>query len=237
MINEESCSLKGGSFFCYKKLFQEYFNFSNMGLYLSANFIIIMKYIFTTLILALGLCPVAFSQTKGSTEFNVTVGLNGATVTSGNLSTDTRVGLNAGVGAEYYFSDSWSIKAKALYDQKGWANGFYGNTTTDYKLDYVTMPVLANWHFGRTKNWYLNFGPYIAFLVSAKTSVNGVDVKSFFNSTDAGLDLGIGVKIPVSENAKFFIEFNGQGGVANMASSGSTIRNSTSALNIGLNFK
>jgi opacity protein-like surface antigen len=196
-----------------------------------------MKYIFTTLILALGLCPAAFSQTKGSTEFNVTVGLNGATVTSGNVSADTRIGLNAGVGAEYYFSDSWSIKAKALYDQKGWANGYYGSTTTDFNLDYITVPVLANWHFGRTKNWYLNFGPYIAFLVNAKTPANGKDVKSFFNSTDAGLDIGIGIKFPVANNTKFFIEFSGQGGVSEMQTSGATIRNSVSALNIGLNFK
>ena len=186
--------------------------------------------------LVLGFCSVAFSQTKGTTEFGVSVGLNGATVTSGNLNADTRTALNAGVGAEYYFSESWGIKAKLLYDQKGWANGFYGSTTTNYNLDYITVPVLANWHFGHTKNWYLNFGPYVSFLTSAKTAVNSIDVKSAFNSTDAGLDFGIGVKIPVADKTKFFIEYNGQGGVANMASSGTTIRNSVWALNIGINF-
>ncbi len=199
-----------------------------------------MKYIFTTLILALGFCSIAFSQSKGTTEFSAWVGLNGATVISGNLNAETRVGLNAGLGAEYYFSESWGIKAKILYDQKGWANGYYSTgtstITTNYNFDYITVPVLANWHFGHTKNWYLNFGPYVSFLMSAKTAVNSNHVKSFFNSTDAGLDLGIGVKIPIADKTKFFIEYSGQGGVSDLQSSGTTIRNSVAALNIGLNF-
>lgn len=202
-----------------------------------------MKKLFTTLTLVLGLSTITLAQTNGGTEFNITVGYNYATVTTSNLNADYRSGFNAGVGAEQYFSDSWGLKAKVLYDQKGWANGYYStntsNITTDYHLDYVTVPVMADWHFGRTKNWYLNFGPYIGFLLSAKTAANNQDVKSYFNGTDAGLDIGIGVKFTVSENTKFFIEINGQGGVANINkdSSGSTFRNSVSAINIGFNFK
>jgi hypothetical protein len=198
-----------------------------------------MKNLLSTLILVLGLSPIAFSQTKGTTEFGVNLGYNAATVTTSNLNADYRSGFNAGLAAEHYFSDSWSFKAKVLYDQKGWANGFIGTTRTAFSLDYITVPLLANWHFGRTKNWYLNFGPYISFLLSAKTDVNGQDVKSVFNDTDGGLDIGIGVKFPVSTNTHFFIEVNGQGGVVDVAknNSGSTIKNSVSAINIGLNFK
>jgi opacity protein-like surface antigen len=202
-----------------------------------------MKKLFTTLLFVLGVSPVAFAQTKNTTEFNVTVGYNGASVSDNNYTADYRSGFNAGVGAEHYFSDSWSFKAKALYDQKGWANGYISGynftTTTDFNVDYLTVPLLANWHFGRTKNWYLNFGPYVSFLLNAKAAVNGQDVKSYFNSTDGGLDIGVGVKFPVADNVKFFIEVNGQGGVTDISkgNSGSTIRNSVSAINIGLNFK
>lgn len=201
-----------------------------------------MKKIFTTLTLVLGLGSVAFSQTKGTTEFGVTVGYNASTVSTNNYNADYRSGFNAGVAGEYYFSDSWGFKAKVLYDQKGWANGTYNynfkTMITDYNLGYITVPLLADWHFGRTKNWYLNFGPYVGFLLSAKTAVGSQDVKDFFNTTDAGLDVGVGVKFPVAQNAKFFIELNGQGGIADVAkgNSGSTIRNTVSALNIGLNF-
>ena len=87
------------------------------------------------------------------------------------------------------------------------------------------------------KNWYLNFGPYVGFLLSAKATTNNLDVKSFFNSTDAGIDIGVGVKFPVGENTKFFVEFNAEGGIANINTGTTTFRNAVSALNIGLNFR
>jgi hypothetical protein len=193
-----------------------------------------MKNLFTTLILMLALSPLAFSQSQGDNEVIATVGYNGSTVTTSNVNADYRSGFNVGLGAEHYFSESWGFKAKVLYDQKGWANGYYNNLVTAYQL-----PLMADWHFGHTKNWYLNFGPYVAFLMNAKLAANGLDVKSFFNGADGGLDLGIGVKFPVAEHMKFFIELNGQGGVADIGknNSGSTIRNSVSSINIGLNFK
>jgi hypothetical protein len=198
-----------------------------------------MKNLFTTLILVLALCPVAFSQTKGTNEFDVTIGYNASTVSTTNVNADYRSGFNGGVAAEHYFSDTWGFKAKVLYDQKGWANGFSGNTDTDFSLGYLTVPLLADWHFGRTRNWYLNFGPYVSFLLNAKTITDGQDVKTYFNNTDGGLDIGIGVKFPVANNVKFFIEANGEGGVVDIAkgNSASAIRNSVSAINIGLNFK
>jgi hypothetical protein len=197
-----------------------------------------MNKFFTTLIAVFAISASAFSQTKGTNEVSVNVGYNAATVTANNLSADYKSGFNVGIALDHYFSESWSIKVKAAYDQKGWANGFYGNSVADYKLDYVTVPVMANWHFGRTKNWYINFGPYIGFLLTASETSGGTDVKPFFSTTDAGLDAGIGVKFPVSNKAKFFIELNGQAGIAdiNKGNSGTTIRNSVSNINIGFAF-
>ena len=202
-----------------------------------------MKKISAILFGVLCLSTAAFSQSTGTTQFGVNVGYNGATVTSGNLNADYKSGFNAGVIVEHYFSDSWSIKGKALYDQKGWENGYITvgtvTKTTNYSLDYLTVPVLANWHFGHTKNWYLNFGPYIGFLLSAKESAGGNDVKSYFNSTDGGLDLGIGVKFPVANQTKFFIEVNGQGGISDIgtgSNTGSSVKHSVSAINIGFLF-
>jgi hypothetical protein len=202
-----------------------------------------MKKILTALFAVSCLGTAAFSQSKGTTDFGITVGYNAATVTSGNFTnSDYRSGFNAGVSVEHYFSPSWSFKGRLLYDQKGWNTGYItvgtSTTTTNYQLDYLTVPLYANWHFGRTKNWYLNFGPYVGFLLSASETAGGNDMKSFFNSTDAGLDLGIGVKFPVSAKSKFFIEANGQGGIADLGNgtSGATVRNSVSAINVGFTF-
>ncbi len=204
-----------------------------------------MKKLFITL-LTIGSCLTAFSQEKGSFEFGGIIGFNAATVQSGtNTNSDYRGGFNVGVSGDYFFSDRWSIKAKLTYDQKGWNKGFITNldngksAQTDYKLDYVTIPVMANWHFGKTRNWYLNFGPYAGILLSAKETAYNMDLKDLVKSTDIGLALGIGVKIPVADRIKILIELDGQSGVTDIFkdNQGTSIMNSRSSLNTGLVFE
>jgi hypothetical protein len=202
-----------------------------------------MTKFFSALFIALGFSAVAFAQTKGTTQFGINIGLNSSNVTAGNIpNSDLRNGLNAGISLEHYFSESWSFKTRLLYDQKGWDGGYLdtgsGRYETNYNLNYITVPLLANWHFGRKKNWYLDFGPYVSFLTSAKETEGKQDVKPYFTSTDAGLDLGIGVKFPVSQTTKFYIELNGEAGLSDIAknNTGSAIRSTVSAINIGFLF-
>lgn len=185
-------------------------------------------------------------QDKGNVEFGLGAGIGGTTVSDDNgNNSSSRTAFNAGISGDYYFSDRWSLKAKLLYDQKGWNNGYFSDANSEstygnYHLDYLTLPVMANWHFGRTRNWYLNFGPYIGFLLSAKFSENNFDLKPYFNKVDGGLAFGIGIKFPIADQTKFFIEFDGQGGIANIAKetdgSVSSIHNSRGSFNIGINF-
>jgi len=202
-----------------------------------------MKKIFTTLFIVLGIYGVASAQVKekGDTEFGFDVGLNTSYITAGSgyQSTSATTGLNAGVSGDFYFSNRWSLKVRALYDQKGWNNGIFildNNGSQDYKLNYITIPVAANWHFGMHRNWYLDFGPYLGILTSATNG--GQDFKDEVNTVDAGLRVDIGVKIPISDKAKFFIELGGQGGITNIEkdSGGATLQNSTSSINVGVNF-
>jgi hypothetical protein len=211
-----------------------------------------MKKNLIALLLVSGLYTAVFSQSKGTTQFGITVGYNGATIVANTnndaFSTNYKSGFNAGLTAEHYFSDSWSIKSKLLYEQKGWGNGYLlvnantlitSYTVTNYQVNYLTIPVLANWHFGHTKNWYLNFGPYLGFLLNAKATNGNLDVKQYFNSADVGLDVGIGIKFPIATKTKFFIEINGSGGITDVSNdnvSGYTFRNSVSSINVGLNF-
>lgn len=198
-----------------------------------------------TILIVLSLCTTVFSQTKGQTEFGANIGFNAATVTTSQNLTNSeyRSGFNAGISVDHYFSDRWSIKGRLGYDQKGWNKGFfedeYSSVITDYHLDYLTIPVMANWHFGRKRNWYLNFGPYVGILLSASETSGGTDLKPYFSGTDVGLDAGIGIKFPVSEGAKFFIELNGQGGFTDIVknNAGSALKSSTTNINIGFNFQ
>jgi opacity protein-like surface antigen len=195
------------------------------------------------------------AQKKETVEFGANVGLNRSLVSNTTGSTDPLSGFNVAFSADYYFSDRWSIKGKLIYDQKGWANGFikfdqlyynqqydpiiYGTITTDFNLDYITIPVMANWHFGKKRNWYLNFGPYVGFLVSAKDSKLKYNFKQEFQNTDIGFQLGIGVKIPVSDKLKIYFEYEGQDGFTDtyrINNTGSAVTNSRGSLNVGLNF-
>ena len=203
-----------------------------------------MKKIITTLFIVLGFYGIASAQVKekGDTEFGVEVGLNNSYVTTGNgyQNTNSTTGFNAGVSGDFYFSNRWSIKVKALYDEKGWGNGFITDNSgneidgVDFKLNYITIPVMANWHFGMHRNWYLDFGPYVGILTSAKAA--GYDLKDSFNTTDVGFRIDLGVKFPISDRAKFFIEIGGQGGGTNIFKDGASVQNETSSLNVGVNF-
>ncbi|HEY0299344.1 MAG TPA: porin family protein [Arachidicoccus sp.] len=191
-------------------------------------------------------CSKGFGQDKGNVEYGVGVGIGSSTVSDGdgNTNSSDRTVFNAGISGDYYFSNRWSLKAKLQYDQKGWNNGYLNDLNSgnsyieNYHLNYLSVPVMANWHFGATRNWYLNFGPYIGFLLSAKTSPDNYDVKPLFHTVDGGIAFGVGVKIPLSNQVKFFIEMDGQGSAANIVKTtdGSSLNNSRGSFNIGINF-
>jgi opacity protein-like surface antigen len=205
-----------------------------------------MKKILSALLIVFGLYSIASAQVRTSDEFGLDIGYNAANVSyPGSYSnSDYTSGFNLGFSAEHYFSNRWSIKGKLIYDQKGWGNGYLilpDNSEidgVDYHLNYLTIPIMANWHFGRTRNWYLHFGPYLGFLLSTSESSNsGQDIKGAFNSTDVGLDVGIGVKFPVSNHVKLFIEADGQGGFNNIFKySDGTVQNERSSINFGVLF-
>jgi len=202
-----------------------------------------MKKVLLTAIMALGLVSGLSAQGKGSVEFGFGIGYNMSTASDSENTADSGSGFNAAASAEYYFSDRWGIKARLMYDQKGWNNGSINNLdtgdfyTTDFNLNYLTIPVMANWHFAKKRNWYLNFGPYVGFLLSAEETEGGLDLKDGFNNTDFGIALGIGVKIPVSDKLKVFIEYDGQSGLSDIfKESTSAVQNARSSFNVGLNF-
>lgn len=195
------------------------------------------------MIIALGLTTSISAQKKGDVEFGFNIGYNSSTVSDSQISADNGSGMNLAGSMDYYFSNTWSIKTKLIYDQKGWDNGFIEDVngfeyTTDFNVNYLTVPVMANWHFGNNRNWFLEFGPYVGFLLNAEDSRFGTDVTDAFNTTDFGLALGIGVKIPLNNKLKLFFEYEGQGGLNDIFNQNdySRVTNSRSSINVGLNF-
>ncbi len=180
-----------------------------------------------------------FAQGKGKLEFGVNTGLNFSSLSTNYGNTDVSTSFNVGASADYFFSDAWSLKVKAIYDRKGWDNDYFPDTNipTDINADYITVPVTAGYHFGRTNNWYINFGLYAGFLLNAETTADNGDITNEFEKNDFGLDYGIGVKIPISPKLKLFFEYEGQSGFIDaLRYSRYDNVNTRSALNVGFNF-
>lgn len=137
----------------------------------------------------------------------------------------TSVGF--GVDVDYFFSDRWSLRSGVLSQKMG--TQFTGLVE---ELNYITIPVNANWHFGSTRKWNLNFGPSIGFLTAAKD--NGANIKPLVNSTQFALNVGIGYRIEVSEKFSILLDYQSQSGLTDVAKNpGVNLRNSTGSFNIG----
>jgi hypothetical protein len=175
--------------------------------------------------------------TKGDSEFGLMFGYASSYFTDGGYGpadgTKESGGVLIAVHYDHYFSKTWSIKGRLNFDPKGGADEF---DDSKVKLNYITVPVMANWHFGKRKRWYLHFGPYAGFLMSA--DFEGNDVKELFDSTEFGFDFGIGVKIPIG-STMFFIESDGQSGFGDptkLTTAGEENKLSRNALSLGIIF-
>jgi opacity protein-like surface antigen len=206
-----------------------------------------MKKIIFLLLATVSFSASSLAQGKGNIEFGINTGLNTSFRDSYFENIDYRTSYNVGASLDFYFSDRWSIKVKGIYDNKGWNRDYInidGDTyDTNIDLNYITVPVMANWHFGRKRNWYLNFGPYVGFLTKAEDTRFGYDVKDNIENTDFGIAFGLGVKIPLNNMLKLYFEYEAQSGISNVFKEDYTnsyynnnISNYRGAFNVGLNF-
>lgn len=215
-----------------------------------------MKKNLITLFIILAFCNLASAQhyygpsssnntilQKGDIEFGINAGYGISYIDYGDSYSSVLGAFNAAISAEYYFSDEWGLKIKVIYDQKGSSDGsLYDNTGNEIdglkaRFNYITVPIMASWHFGFDQNWYQNFGPYIGFLNSAK--IGGYNVKGDFNTVDGGLAEITGIKFPLSKRTNLFIELEIQQGVVNVAKYDSSDSQSwidRGSFNVGLNF-
>lgn len=91
----------------------------------------------------------------------------------------------------------------------------------------------ANWHFGSTRKWNLNFGVSPRFLASGE--VDGEDVSDSVQSFQLGISYGIGYKIEISDSFSILIDGQSLFGITNIAeeSDDFTRLNAGSSINVG----
>ena len=110
-----------------------------------------------------------------------------------------------GANVDYFFNNRWSIRSGLEYQGMGNEGGwFFFENNNIQKLNFIGLPIHANWHFGSTRKWYLNFGPTLNFLTSAK--LNNVVNTSIINQVQVGLGYGIGYKFFINEKISIAID-------------------------------
>ena len=176
----------------------------------------------------------------GSINLQPKVGMNIATLTDYE-DAKSRIGLAAGLEAEYQVSDIFSLSAGAIYSQQGtklsWVRGGVDVAQT-LKLDYINVPILANVYVA--KGLAVKLGVQPGFNVTAKlehketaagrtrkTTGDVEDVKSVDFSIPVGLSY---------EYANFQLDARYNWGVSKVADDNDE-KNSVFQITLGYKFK
>lgn len=132
------------------------------------------------------------SGMSGEVKFGPKAGLNIASLTEDN--TKSLTGFHVGGFAEIMISDKFAVQPEVLYSMQG-AKADEGDGKIN--LDYIAIPVMAKYFVA--EGFSIEAGPQISFVTRAEMSGGGetIDVKDFTNSTDFGLNFGLGYSLPM----------------------------------------
>lgn len=166
-----------------------------------------MKKLFCTALLAVPLLSPAQLREKAAIEITPIIGKSSSLHTHSFWGGSASVsGVQLGVYGDYYFTDRWSLRSGLLYQRMGAKELDFFIFNDDYseRTNYLSLPVAVNFHFGRKRNWYINYGLSVGALLKAKVDYsdgNGeVTITDQANAFQFGLISGFGYKIPVSPN-------------------------------------
>ena len=116
-----------------------------------------------------------------------------------------RVGLHAGLMGSYQLKDNMMLQAEVNYEQAGAKSDIITK-----KYDYVSIPILYDYSFGKTYHTnlrvHLNAGPYVSYLINAKSVLDEdsnpitTDVIDDSNKAEVGAAMGIGLIQPIGKH-------------------------------------
>lgn len=170
-------------------------------------------------------------QAVGTFTLQPKIGMNVASLTKCD-GCDPRIGLAAGVEAEYQATDIFSVSAGLIYSMQGNKAKEDGATLTT-KLDYINIPILANVYV--TKGLAVKLGVQPAFNVSDKQKLSGG--KASVEAEDVGAE-SFDFSIPVGLSYEFnnvVIDARYNFGVTNIADGGDS-KNSVFQFTLGYKF-
>jgi hypothetical protein len=173
---------------------------------------------------------------KGTFEITPKIGSSSFSENNEGESTDSNAGVQISVTGDYYFNNRWSLRSGFVIDKMG-GKYYSGFDKYEDKLNYLSIPINANWHFGSTRKWNLNFGLSPSFLTNATTKYNGISQKipsTDIESFQLGFTYGIGYKIEITKQFGLLIDAQFFDGLTNINNaSDARITNSGFSFNLG----
>ncbi len=105
-----------------------------------------------------------------------------------NFDTKPLVGFHAGGILAFLLGNNFAIQPEVLFSSQG-ARLSDGTTSKDYKVSYLTVPVLAKYRFNG--GFYLEAGPQFGFKLNENIPYDQ-SINSFAKNLDVSIDGGIG---------------------------------------------
>lgn len=191
------------------------------------------------LLLALALVSIGFTNAqikkKGIIEITPKIGYSTFSEVGEDGSTKNNSGIAPAATIDFYFNNRWSLRSGLIFNKMGGEYSF-NNKSYEDQLNYLNVPINANWHFGSTRKWNLNFGLSPSFLTKANVIVDGQSssmgdevIKSF----QLGLTYGIGYKIEITKKFGILLDAQWFNGLTNISNTGANFTNSGSSYNVG----
>ncbi len=146
----------------------------------------IMKKIFMIAAMMVATLTASAQNEVGQITLKPTAGINISTLTKADDS-KMKVGLVAGVDAEYGVAENFGVSAGVFYSMQGCG---VKNIDDKIKMDYITIPILAQYY--PVKGLAIKAGVQPGFCVNAKLGDAKIDNKKGF---DLSIPVGLSYEI------------------------------------------
>lgn len=160
-----------------------------------------MKKLFLAVV-AMMVSATTFAQNEvGQLTIQPKVGVNIANITDAD-DADPRIGLAAGAEFEYGLTDNIGLSAGVLYSMQG-AKATEDGADCTLKLDYLNVPILANFYVAKGFAVKLGVQPGFKLSSKAKVKVSGTSVEVDANDIDGVNVKSIDLSIPVGVSYQY----------------------------------
>ncbi|MGJ8666261.1 MAG: porin family protein [Patiriisocius sp.] len=150
---------------------------------------------------------VNISYSQSDISFGINGGATFSSIRGNEAADESKSSLDVliGIAVVYPTSDKLSIKTNLNYERKSVNVESFSveNVTIRSTYSYVSLPVMVKYNFSDSNSFYINGGPFVAFLINANSKADeGPDFEftDLNKNIDAGISFGIGKRIELSNN-------------------------------------